>query len=718
MDSTSTSSSALSPTRSETAVSEAPTSTDGSSMPVPPVAENLSWAAAIKEHHRHLQSAVAGAGAAAAAVSPPQPHLPQQRRATEGTSTAASPPSPLLPYEKDLQRWREALDGVEAAQRLCVYATAMHHLATHYWDLNTTASDAEMQLKTFSDAVAPENQQSKARRSVLDASSAPRIGEKRPRDALTVPSVRTPLSTPNGTTTAAGGAAKAPHRYSDRLQYCLQSVASYYLGETVATTSSTERCATAGSNDTGGRNSLSSAEAQTAAVPGQHHPHPQQGSPPLLIPVNGTVYMHLPGVFARVVKPLRRAFFDVYQRMATGEEVGALVEACKADGAVPHTNTAAATRAADLSGLPPSAAVDALPTCESGVALVGKLLSTHPEGLRAQGESTWRRGAGTAWAAALRYTFPTTSHATGKQAHHSDAAPSLPPPLYVLDVGACYGPFYGQCLPRPSLLPPVPLRVTSIDLAPYLEEEHSALDNLRDPPSPRVWQGDWLDMKFFSPEDEECFSLGNEGMRRAEGGRVRYRVPSQSDLLAANRQESRAEDRVGTKDRTGADSSACLVSSATSSLAAGHPENTVHTDPLSVVSLQLESYDAVFFCFLLSYMPTPRLRFLACLHACLALNEGGLLVIASTRTQGSRRRNWVQEWTACLSTIGLLRVQQSTQEKVVGMAFVKVCPSKEVHDRWKTAEGRNSWIRAMMTTVAAENGLRITADDAQTQADV
>ena len=78
----------------------------------------------------------------------------------------------------------------------------------------------------------------------------------------------------------------------------------------------------------------------------------------------------------------------------------------------------------------------------------------------------------------------------------------------------------------------------------------------------------------------------------------------------------------------------------------------------------------------------------------------------------------MQEWATCLATIGFQRVQQSAQEKIVGMAFAKVCPSKEVHESWQTAQGRAKWIREMMATSHADDGLRITADDARDQADL
>jgi hypothetical protein len=52
------------------------------------------------------------------------------------------------------------------------------------------------------------------------------------------------------------------------------------------------------------------------------------------------------------------------------------------------------------------------------------------------------------------------------------------------------------------------------------------------------------------------------------------------------------------------------------------------------------------------------------------------------------------------------------------MAFAKASASKEEHDSWETAEGRASWIRAMMATEAASRGLRIMADDVHGKTDI
>lgn len=512
-----------------------------------------------------------------------------------------------------MQAWRAAVCSEDAAQRLSDYAVAMHHLATRYWDpvRDTTNTVTGTTTEDAADGLRP--------------SSC--VGEKRAREEA------------------------MPRHYSDRLQCCLDYTAAYFLGDVTATLPHTEAA-----ESTDVVCSASSEERPTSR-------------PPLVVPVNDVVFGQLPGVMARVVKPLRRFFFDQNGRMATGAEVSELLQAC--------TPAAAASS--------PAFAVD---SCadekkekeEHGdVTAVQRLTTTHPAAQLTVEESTWRRGAHTAWAAALRYTRTGGELATAT------------PPLWVLDIGSCYGPFKGKSLVRPPPLPAVPLCVTAIDLAPYTAGEPVAWEGT---PAPRVWQGDWLHMDFFSPEETAVAVKAGAAVKCAEEGRVWYCPPAQA-----------------AQDASQGDSAASLIKERSTN-------GVSHPPPLSVAVVQLESYDAVYFCLLLSYIPTPRLRFLACLHACLALKEGGLLVIVSTRTQGSRRRNWVQEWVACLAAIGFHRVQQSTQEKIVGMAFAKASPSEAVRASWRTAEGRAAWVRSMMATAAAESGLRITADDTHERAEI
>ncbi|KAK7198127.1 putative methyltransferase BTM2 [Novymonas esmeraldas] len=560
--------------------------------------EHLGWAALIKEQHRHLQAAVQSS---AATVTTP----------AAGGADASALRTQHHRHHIELEAWRSSLDGEAAAQRLSAYATAMHHLATRYWDPPTARAERDLAMNTTATATHD---------GLLTA--PPRPGEKRRRGCCV--DADDLAHEPQ----AGNAATDAPRHYSDRLRYTLESLASYYLGEAEAT------------------------EVGDASLPDTLRGAAAAASPPIAcfrVRVGETCFRQLPGVVARVVKPLRRLFFQRHGRMATEAEVGQLVSAC-CPPSPPHSSSADALVGAEVvagdgllqtSGLAPRRAsvVDGCP--------VQVLLADDADARAVVAESVWRRGRGTAWAAALRYTHPA-----------SCVVAAEPPPLWVLDVGSCYGPFAGQSLSRAPPHAAVPLRVTSMDLAPYQAEGDCGAD-ADAVPAPRVWCADWLRIDFF-----EGAEAGT-----AEEGRIRF-------------------------ERRGAE---------------GH---------VAATAVRLESYDAVFFCLLLSYMPTPRLRLLACLHAFLALKEGGLLVVVSTRTQGPRRRDWMAEWTACLATVGLQRVQQSIQEKIVGMSFVKVSPSAAVRQSVATAEGRAAWVDAMMASAAAAKGLRITADDAQDRADL
>ncbi|CAD2220729.1 hypothetical protein AGDE_14924 [Angomonas deanei] len=91
-----------------------------------------------------------------------------------------------------------------------------------------------------------------------------------------------------------------------------------------------------------------------------------------------------------------------------------------------------------------------------------------------------RTGVGEGWRTALEYRRVAAGADPG----------AVPPPLAVLDVGSCYGPFAGRVVEgRPGV--PVPLDVTSIDIQPY--GDHTGADR-------PVWKGDWVGMTFFTDE--------------------------------------------------------------------------------------------------------------------------------------------------------------------------------------------------------------------------
>ncbi|CAM36625.1 conserved hypothetical protein [Leishmania braziliensis MHOM/BR/75/M2904] len=611
--------------------------------------EHLAWASLIKEQHRHLQatvqSGISGSGSAVTTMS-------------ASSCLTASAPS-LSSYQEELKVWRRTLTGKEAVRRLSAYAEAMHHLATLYW--NPSVVPVEGPGTGVDDGNGTRSEPATH-------------GGKRQRSSDTSDDVKESSSCALihramvATATSTMSVDNSRH-YNDRLSYCLQSIASYYLGE-----ADTEGCV----------------EGTKDGAPGAADLQPPAPAPSpshcFRVHVEQVSFRQLPGVFARVVKPLRRLFFQRHGRMATEAEVSQLIRVCTPPrqgscDAVPN-------KSADGSSCLFSSA-DSSDGSTTEACAVRELIDADVYARVTVEESTWRRGENTAWATALRYT---------RDALH--LTPTSPPaPLWALDVGSCYGPFFGKILSRAVPLAPVPLHVTSLDLAPYQASAacNSGADGV---PAPRVWRVDWLDIDFFGDEPEagEVVRTNSTAVAigTADEGRLRYQQQNSVNSLI---------DWGGNSGSHLRDSHDGSAGDATQS-------------SLTATAVRLESYDAVFFCLLLSYMPTPRLRFLACIHAFLALREGGLLVIVSTRTQGPRRRNWMNEWTVCLASIGFQRVQQSIQGKLVGMSFAKVSPSAEVRRSWVTAEGRAAWIESLMTSSAALEGLRITADDAKGCADI
>jgi hypothetical protein len=81
--------------------------------------------------------------------------------------------------------------------------------------------------------------------------------------------------------------------------------------------------------------------------------------------------------------------------------------------------------------------------------------------------------------------------------------------------------------------------------------------------------------------------------------------------------------------------------------------------------------DVVSFCLLLSYLPTPAMRGQCIVNAHKALRSEGLLVIVSTRTQGKRKADWIDDWIEAIQSVGFARVDKSLKAKIVGLTFRK-----------------------------------------------
>lgn len=352
-------------------------------------------------------------------------------------------------------------------------------------------------------------------------------------------------------------------------------------------------------------------------------------------------------------------------------------------------------------------------------------------------------------------------------------APSLPPsPLHILDVGSCYGPFHGA-----HLRDKVPLVVTSLDLEPYqdplvdeiplvlaadwlttpVEYVSSSQDKPLNPPcsgsasashppvlhwrtttggaagdssTPAIWLDGGRVEVTLEEEEEEVWQDTRDGSDKSRKNGDHHPFATQrekqemgvedSPPSTPTKKEKPEEMMMGDEEHRGEEAKSKTVECV-----------RVRRRRYRAMRIAAESYDGVIFCLLLSYLPSPALRYLACLHAFLALKEGGLLVLLSTRTQGSRRVPWVEQWIATIETIGFERVHVQTREKIVILSFKKRSdkssipppalsiqpmetppdggiPFGEVKNIRK--EDVEKWKMEMLTSPAAHSGLTITAD--------
>lgn len=236
--------------------------------------------------------------------------------------------------------------------------------------------------------------------------------------------------------------------------------------------------------------------------------------------------------------------------------------------------------------------------------------------------------------------------------------------LRVLDVGSCYGPFAGKtlshywlgqalaqhlihasspsgtqsCVQLPSgvsivdrgnrddpinaALLAIPLDVVSMDLGPY---EGSS-----------VLQGDWLAVP------------------------VRDAVAEEGKLM------------IPSSDEVGCSSSLSLSSPCVAVGSSWREFLELDATGRRLQGIQHGSAHALIFSLVLSYLPTPQMRFDALVKAHDVLENHGLLVVLSTRTQGSRNKgNWIRDWVTSIESIGFVRVHQTIQSKLVGLSFRK-----------------------------------------------
>jgi hypothetical protein len=61
------------------------------------------------------------------------------------------------------------------------------------------------------------------------------------------------------------------------------------------------------------------------------------------------------------------------------------------------------------------------------------------------------------------------------------------------------------------------------------------------------------------------------------------------------------------------------------------------------------------------------MRLRCCYNALHVLRPGGLLIVISTRTQGSRHDGWEARWIAALTALGFELVRKDVRTKIVGI---------------------------------------------------
>ena len=101
---------------------------------------------------------------------------------------------------------------------------------------------------------------------------------------------------------------------------------------------------------------------------------------------------------------------------------------------------------------------------------------------------------------------------------------------------------------------------------------------------------------------------------------------------------------------------------------------TTESEINSVVSLKENGFDVVIFCLLLEYLPSPRLRYKACLRARRLLKTNGLLLIVTPDSSRNHAKNELQmkSWRLAFANMGMLRIYIENQKHLRFLGFVKV----------------------------------------------
>lgn len=91
--------------------------------------------------------------------------------------------------------------------------------------------------------------------------------------------------------------------------------------------------------------------------------------------------------------------------------------------------------------------------------------------------------------------------------------------------------------------------------------------------------------------------------------------------------------------------------------------------PVGIKELRPAMYDAVVMSYLLSFIPTAPLRWLAVANAVKCLRPNGVLVVVEARRGAHRLNSWPAKWTEALRALGLVRLRLDTMKKSVGFVF-------------------------------------------------
>ena len=96
--------------------------------------------------------------------------------------------------------------------------------------------------------------------------------------------------------------------------------------------------------------------------------------------------------------------------------------------------------------------------------------------------------------------------------------------------------------------------------------------------------------------------------------------------------------------------------------------DTIKEGPCCSV-LHAASFDVVCFSLVLSFLPTSALRYLMCTNAFRCLRPDGVLLVVSTKTQGSRCGSWVSNWCTAIESIGFQLAGRSIRVQLILLAF-------------------------------------------------